>query len=61
MPCVEKEFYMHTRGASALLVSTFRAMREPLLSGTSDKDLLHAFFTKKHYHLGAGEHNCSLL
>lgn len=31
-------------GLSALLVSTYRAMRRPLDRGTSDRDWLHAFF-----------------
>lgn len=33
-------------GLSALLVSTFRAMREPTQSGTSNKELTPRFFCK---------------
>ena len=35
---------IHGVGLSALLVSTNRAMREPIDRGTSDKDWLHVFF-----------------
>ena len=36
--------YSHRRGLSALLVSTDRAMREPLERGTSDKVRFPRFF-----------------
>ena len=41
--CVDVGLLYIYVGLSALLVSTNRAMREPIHSGTSDKDWLHVF------------------
>ncbi len=40
---VGDNIYLHRRGAFALLVSTNRAVRRPLLRGTGDRHRLHVF------------------
>ena len=54
---VAKKGYLYTYtyvGLSALLVSTDRAMREPVERGTSDKVRFPRFFVCLSFHRGAG-------